>query len=185
MSALQEVGTDGEGAIYKVVFSIDLETLDDSTPWLPTGWEQIDQELRGAEEALGDSTTSRDFQLVASACRDLLISLAQTVFDPLLHPKLNVNDVETSDTDAKRMLDRYFSFELPGSTNEQYRRFARHLASDAWDVVNATLHGRNGTYRRALLCVEASKSLINIVAIVSGRRDRDPAGADADGTQSD
>ena len=102
-----------------------------------------------------------------------MISLAQTVFDPLLHPKLNVNDVETSDTDAKRMLDRYFSFELPGSTNEQYRRFARHLASDAWDVVNATLYGRYGTYRRALLCVEASKSLINIVAIVSGRRDRE------------
>ncbi len=175
LNALQEVGTDGEGAIHaihNVVFSIDIAALDDSTPWSTTGWEQIDHELMDIEKELGDATTAREFQAVASRCRELLISLAQTVFNPLLHPKLDANEVEASDADVKRMLGRYFSSELAGSTHEQYRRLARHLSNNTWDVVNATLHGRNGTYRRALFCVEASKSLINVVAIVSGKRDR-------------
>ena len=178
LNAMHEVTEDRHQVIYDHFFSIDLETLDNSAPWSPTGWEQIDQELRDIEKALGDSSTTRDFQSVATRCRELLVSLAQTVFDPLLHSKLNASDVETGPTDVKRMLERYFSAELPGSSNERYRSLGRGLAKNAWDVVNATVHKRDGNYRRALLSVESSKSLINVVAIVAGRRDRVIAGTD-------
>ena len=170
--AVAEVETDRNEVIFELFFSIDLETLGDSAPLSPTGWERIDRELTDIDKGFGDSTTARDFQKVASACRELLISLAQTVFDRRLHPKLDVNDEEVRDADVKSMLDRYLSSELPGSTNKRYRSMARHLANDAWDVVNKTLHDRSANYRSTLLCVEASKSLVNIVAIVSGRRDR-------------
>lgn len=182
LSAMQEVGMDRYQIIYDFYFSVDLETLGDSTPWSPTGWEHIDHELRDIEKELGDSTAARDFQKVALACRELLISLAHTVFDRRLHPKLDVNDEETRDADVKGMLERYCSSELPGSNNERYRRMARNLATNTWDVVAATLHDRNANFRRALLCVEASKLLISVVAIVSGRRDR--VIADVDDTQS-
>ena len=105
------------------------------------------------------------FQAVGLLCRAALISLAQTVYDPSRHA-LN-NGEQPSNTDAKRMLDAYLSAELGGESNEAARRHAKA----ALVLANDLLHSTTATFRRAALCAEATASVVNLIAIISGRRD--------------
>jgi hypothetical protein len=98
-------------------------------------------------------------------CREVIVSLAQAVFKPEHHRTLD--GIKTSETDAKRMLDSYIASELSVSTNEELRRYAK----DAYQLSNCLQHSRTAGFRQAALCVEATRSLVNIIAIISGRRD--------------
>ncbi len=98
-------------------------------------------------------------------CREALISLAQTVFDPNRHRILDGVDVSSSD--AKRMLEAYLAAELAG----QEMKVARQHARAALDLTNELQHKRTATFRHAALCAEATAAVINLVAIVSGQRD--------------
>ena len=70
----------------------------------PTGWPRVDRTLGEIRNRLESASTEEQFQAVGLLCREALISLAQTVFDPDRH--LALDGVEVSTTDAKRMLDR-------------------------------------------------------------------------------
>jgi hypothetical protein len=102
---------------------------------------------------------------VGLLCRETLISVGQAVYDRASHPPLD--SVEPSATDAKRMLEAYFAAELGGQSHEAERKHARA----AFDLANALQHHRTAVFRQAALCAEATASVVNIVAIVSGRRD--------------
>jgi hypothetical protein len=65
------------------------------------------------------------------------------------------------------MLEAYFAVELAGGANEEARRHAR----SALDFANAVQHRRTATFRDAALCVEATTTVVNVIAIVAGRRD--------------
>jgi len=65
------------------------------------------------------------------------------------------------------MLDAYLAVELSGGQNEAARRHAKA----SLDLANALQHDRTATFQDAALCAEATASVINIIAIVSGRRD--------------
>lgn len=69
------------------------------------------------------------------------------------------------------MLEAYFAAELAGVAYEATRKHARA----ALDLAVALQHKRTADFRFAALCIEASSSVVNIVAIVSGRRDKDEA----------
>jgi hypothetical protein len=58
--------------------------------------------------------------------------------------------------------------ELAGGINEAARRHAKATL----DVANDLQHRRTATFRDAALCAEATTSVINLVAIISGRRNR-------------
>jgi hypothetical protein len=105
------------------------------------------------------------FQGVGLLGRDALISLAQAVYIRERHPPLD--GIEPSNTDAKRMLEAYLAVELAGGANEESRRHAR----SALDLANALQHRRTATFREAALCVEATTTVVNVIAIVDGRRD--------------
>jgi hypothetical protein len=87
------------------------------------------------------------------------------VFDRARHPSLD--NVEPGSTDAKRMLDAYIAVELGGGVNEEARRHAR----SALDFAIALQHRRTASFRDAALCAEATTAVINVIAIVAGRRD--------------
>jgi hypothetical protein len=110
--------------------------------------------------------TEEQFQAVGLLCREVLISVAQVVYDPRRHP--SEDGVTPSETDAKRMLDGFIAVELPGGSNEGARRHARAALS----LANDLQHHRTADYREAALCAEATISVVNIAAIISGRRDR-------------
>jgi hypothetical protein len=88
------------------------------------------------------------------------------VYDPSRHA--TTDNVMPSQTDAKRMLEAFIAAELAGGAYEEARRHAKSTL----DFAVALQHRRTATFRDAALCVEATSSAINIIAILAGRRDR-------------
>lgn len=131
----------------------------------PTGWERVDRAVGTVREQLAKASAEEHFQSVGFLCREILISLGQSVFDPEIHP--TTDGVIASKTDAKRMLDAYISAALPGAHN----KIARQHARSAFDLANELQHRRTADFRGAALCMEATSAVVNVIAIVSGRRD--------------
>lgn len=131
----------------------------------PTGWERVDRSVGTARQQLAEASAEEHFQSVGLLCREILISLGQSVFDPNEHP--TADGVAASKTDAKRMLDAYISASLPGARNKVARQHAR----SAFDLANELQHRRTANFRDAALCMEATGAVVNVIAIVSGRRD--------------
>jgi hypothetical protein len=130
-----------------------------------TGWQRVDRAVGEARDRLASARNEEQFQAVGLLCREILISLAQAVYMPARHPPLD--GTEPSSTDAKRMLEAYIAVELAGSANQEARRHTR----SALDLANALQHRRAATFREAAMCVEATTTIINVIAIVAGRRD--------------
>jgi hypothetical protein len=66
------------------------------------------------------------------------------------------------------MLDGYIAQELAGAPHEGVRRHAKAALA----LANDLQHHRTADYRQAALCAEATTSVVNLIAIVCGRRDR-------------
>ena len=135
----------------------------------PTGWERVDRCVEKARIRLTAARVEEDFQQVGLLCREVLISVAQAVYDPERHPSLD--GTRPSSTDAKRMLEAFIAVELAGGSNE----IARKHAKAAMDLALALQHDRRATFRAGAMCEEATTSVVNLVAILTGRRD--PKGA--------
>jgi hypothetical protein len=131
----------------------------------PTGWPKVDRTIGEIRKRLAEAENEEQFQAVGLLCREALISLAQAVHDPKKHP--SIDGKKPSETDAKRMLEAYLLAEFSGSTNEVARRYAK----SAYKLAVELQHRRTAGFRHAALCVDATSSLINVIAIVSGRRD--------------
>lgn len=134
----------------------------------PTGWERVDRCVEKARARLYTAAVEEDFQQVGLLCREVLISTAQAVYDSQRHPTLD--GTTPSPTDAKRMLESFIAVELGGGSNE----VARKHAKAAMDLALGLQHDRAATFRRAALCEEATTSVVNLVAILSGQRDPAP-----------
>ncbi len=132
---------------------------------LPTGWPRVDRTVGEIRDRLAAAQTEEQFQAVGLLCREALISLAQAVYVRERHPPSD--GVEPSQTDAKRMLSACIAAELPGAPNEETRKHAR----SALDLANVLQHRRTADFRMAALCVEATTSVINVIAIMAGQRD--------------
>lgn len=66
------------------------------------------------------------------------------------------------------MLEAFFSAELAGSSNEESRAHAKA----ALRLALALQHKRTADFRMAALCAEATSSVVNILAVLAGRRGR-------------
>ena len=131
----------------------------------PTGWAAIDRDMGEMRRLLEQAQSEPQFQAVGLFCREALISLGQLVFDPERHP--TEDNVVPSPTDAKRRLGAFIAAELSGTTNEAARRHAKA----ALDVANGLQHSRTADFRSAAFCAESTTSVVNLIAIISGRRD--------------
>lgn len=134
----------------------------------PTGWPRVDRGIDDVRRNLDQAEIEEHYQTVGLLCREVLISVAQVVYDPQNHP--TADGVRPSKTDAGRMLDAYIAKELSGGSNEGVRRHAKAALS----LASALQHQRTATYRHAALCAEATTSVVNILAVISGRRDKSP-----------
>ncbi|HEY8742957.1 MAG TPA: hypothetical protein VIU62_07660, partial [Chloroflexota bacterium] len=76
----------------------------------PTGWAKVDRQIDSAHRLLEAATVEEDFQSVGHRCREVIISLAQAVYDPARHQ--SPDNAAPSETDAKRMLDAYTAVNL-------------------------------------------------------------------------
>lgn len=130
-----------------------------------TGWPKVDRTIGEIRKRLAEAKNEEQFQAVGLLCREALISLGQSVYDPQKHASLD--HVTPSNTDAKRMLEAYIAVELAGTPNEVARKHARA----AVDLAVELQHRRTANFRQAALCSEATSSVVNVIAIISGRRD--------------
>jgi hypothetical protein len=131
----------------------------------PTGWARVDRTANEMRQRLSTASNEEQFQAVGLLGRELLISAAQEVFRPEKHPTLD--GVAASATDVRRMLEAYIAATLSGSANE----FVRKHAKAALDLAVHLQHRRTASYRDAALCVEATTSVVNLIAIIAGLRD--------------
>lgn len=131
----------------------------------PTGWARVDRNLTNIREQLESAKDEEEFQAVGLLSRETLISLANEVYNPATHE--TPDGITPSKTDAKRKLDAYLMHALKGKTNEVLRKHARA----SLDLANDLQHRRTASYREAALCAEATTSVVNIIAIVAGKRD--------------
>lgn len=130
----------------------------------PTGWDKVDRTVDSIVSGLAKAIKEEEYQTIGLLCRECLISLAQAVYDRKKHKP--TDGIEPSETDAYRMLDGYFSAEFSGSTNEALRRHAK----GALILANELQHKRTADSKLASLCSEATRTVVNIVAITSGKR---------------
>ena len=91
--------------------------------------------------------------------RETLITIAQQVFDAEKHKTLD--GVDPSQTDAKRMLEAYVSYELKGSSEK-----ARKWVRSAVDLGNQLTHDRNATKRDSQLCLIAVSSIASFIRTI-------------------
>jgi hypothetical protein len=131
----------------------------------PTGWPRVDRNVTEVRRRLETAATEEQFQAVGLLCRETFISVAQAVYDPEVHQSLD--GVKVSETDAKRMLEAYIARTFAGSANEYTRKHARA----AYDLAVHLQHRRTASFRDAALCVEATASVVNLIAIMAGLRD--------------
>jgi hypothetical protein len=130
----------------------------------PTGWEKVDRVVDEIIAHLARANREEEYQTVGLLCRECFISLAQAVYNSELHQ--TKDGVKPSDTDAYRMLEAYFSAEYSGSQNEALRR---HVKASL-NLANELQHKRTADYKDAALCSEATRTVVNIVVITSGKR---------------
>ena len=130
----------------------------------PTGWEKVDRQIKAAQDQLRTSETEEHFQAVGLLCREALITVSQEVYDPERHGTRD--GVVPSNTDVGRMLEAFFNSELPSGTNEEARAYSKA----AMRLTLALQHRRNADFRMAALCVEATVSTVNILALLGNRR---------------
>jgi len=134
------------------------------TPPEPTGWEAVDRQMDKIMDALEAAQHEEDFQTIGLLCREVMISLAQEVFDPERHKILD--GTSPSKTDAYRMIEAYIATELEGSTFETMRSFSKA----ALKLANELQHKRTAAYRDAVLSAEATRALVTVIAVLSGKR---------------
>jgi hypothetical protein len=134
-------------------------------PIEPTGWARVDRSMEKIGRVLELAKNEEDFQSVALLCREAVISLAQVVYHPQRHATLD--GISPSSTDAKRMLEGYLAKELEGQSHEYHRKFAKAV----FDLTVNLQHRRTATFQDAALCAEATRAIVNTVAILSGQRD--------------
>jgi hypothetical protein len=132
----------------------------------PTGWQKVDRQLQEVRLRLDTATSEEQYQAVGLLCREVLISVAQEVYDPNRHQHQGA--VAPSETDAARMLEAFFAANLAGSSNEESRAHAKA----ALRLALALQHRRTADFCMAALCAEATSSVVNILAVLAGRRGR-------------
>jgi hypothetical protein len=115
---------------------------------------------------LREAEFEEQYQSVGHMCREIIISVAQAYYYPQRHPPQD--GTVPSETDAARMIENFFAVDLAGGANEEARAHARASLK----LAVALQHRRTADFRTAALCLEGTLSVVNIVAIIAGRRDR-------------
>lgn len=130
----------------------------------PTGWARVDRGVDALRRRLETARNEEEFQTVGLLCRETLISLGQAVFDSDKH--VTRDGATPSETDGYRLIEAFIGAELAGGSNEIVRS---HVKS-ALKLANELQHRRTALARDANLCAEATRTVVNLVAIIAERR---------------
>ena len=119
------------------------------------GWEAIEDRLQQLIDRFTTATELDDFQDVGRRARELLIDLANRVFDPAMAP---AGQPLPGSSDAKTRLEMYFNETFVGGTNTDLRAFMKKTHALANAVAHSPMIGRAEAYA----CVQAMVLLVHI-----------------------
>ena len=128
-------------------------------------WHGINEAINQINKDCSLANTEIEYQNIGNSCRNLVISVAQIVFNPDIHGNTNKDGKVLSKTDAIGMLSNYFAYIFSGSKNELYRKYAKA----ANDLANMLTHKRNATKMDMLITVSATLSLVNLIGVIEGK----------------
>jgi|LSQX01.1.fsa_nt_gb hypothetical protein len=148
--------------MYQPLIDIITKSTEDSiaAEYQPTGWDRVDRAAYEMKKQLAAAATEEQFQAIGMLGREMMITIAQQVFDKTIHK--TDDGIEPSDTDTKRMLDAFLGFELSGATNERTRKFAK----SAVDMANHLTHDRMATKRDASMCLVSVTSVASLIKLI-------------------
>ena len=146
-----------------------LENSEENTTTLlhyePTGWDLVDDGVGRMKDVLVSAEKTLDYQSVGMYGRELLITLAQTVFDKSKHPSTDGTDIGSAD--SKRMLDAYIHYCMHKKSKEREVKFAKASV----DFSNELTHNRTATAMDAELCYNAVLSTVHIIRTLNKYND--------------
>lgn len=128
-------------------------------------WERIERTIIKIKKDSMSARNEEDFQGVGLLCRETIISLAQTVYNPTIHGQLDEAGIAISKTDAVRMISNYLSVKLAGTSHEEMRAYAK----TANKLANMLTHKRTASKRDMMLVTSATISLINFIGILEDK----------------
>jgi hypothetical protein len=131
-------------------------------------WKRTSRALDEMRRNVETGSAEEHFQTVGLLGREAIISVAQAVFDPLMHKRSDGK--ELSSTDGAGMLEAFFDSTLAASSNEEARKFAK----SALALAVALQHRRTATAKDAALCEAAVEGVVRVVETVAGHRRNEP-----------
>lgn len=128
-------------------------------------WERISRTVIKIKQDSKIAVNEEDFQQIGLLCREVIISLAQNVYNPEIHGTEDEMGKEIGKTDAVRMIGNYIKVRLAGSSNEELKAYAKATNK----LANLLTHKRDAKKQDMLLSVSATMALINFIGILEDK----------------
>ena len=128
-------------------------------------WERINRTVAKIKKDSVIARNEESFQQVGLLCREVIITLAENVYNNQVHGAKDEEGNIIGKTDAVRMIENYLGVKLSGSSNEELRKYAK----DTNKLANMLTHKRNATKQDMLLTVNATIALINFIGIIENK----------------
>lgn len=125
-------------------------------------WKRIKRTIIKIQRDSNVAQNEEDFQAIGLLCLEVIISLAQAVYNHVLHGTTDEKRVIIGNSDAVRMIGNYISSEVSGSSNNELRAYANNTNK----LANKLTHERNVTKKDMLLTVSSTIALIYFIGII-------------------
>jgi hypothetical protein len=129
----------------------------------PTGWVQVDEQVRKLRERYALARDTADCQAVGLLCVELLQTLGRTVFDPDVH--LPEGQDAPKRDDAKRRISLYVQAVAKGEDHRDVRR----VVDPAWALAQSVKHRQQPDRTDAGIAADAAILLVNLVRRLANR----------------
>ena len=149
----------------------ELEQYDSNTPFTQdiiteiTKWDEMKEAIAKLESDCVKAADTDAYRNIGNTCRNLLIQLAQLVYDADLHGKCTEKGKEIGKTDAYEMLTHYLSFKLQGKCYEEYRAYTKASLKLASMLTHKTPANR----KDMSLTASATINLVYVIGIVEDK----------------
>lgn len=117
---------------------------------------QLLRKLRGISNLIDSATEIEDFQSIGVQSREILIELANHIYEPYMA----ANEEQPQASNFKKKAELTVQFYLAGSNNSDYRNIIKKLTEATWDYANKITHSSTTTYYEASTCVSLCISLV-------------------------
>ena len=104
-------------------------------------------------------------QGIGLLCREVIISLAQAVYNPTIHGDTDEDGTRIGSSDAVRMLRNYINFALAGRDYKELRDYIKTENA----IANQVTHKRSATKKDKLLTMSSTIASINFIGIIEGK----------------